>query len=241
MPYVNVIQRSGLGQWTMMKKLTTSLRSVLPTAPAIMPARPKVAAAVVTQAEAVAIARRVAAERVAAQTAAAAQAERVTATIRARFIPTALPERIEMVTVGRPYVPTAVRIRDLKIRRPIPLTYAHRPPTRFIPFAPDVKTESGSTYKTTQVEVVPGPDIHAPTTGQSISLRETEPIVSLTATTEGIQIADETEPTVPTFVEAAAVAPSALMKYALLAVGGYILYDSFVKSKPKRRKRRRRR
>lgn len=108
----------------------------------------------------------------------------------------------------------------------------------------DMRGPSGSTYKSTDVKVVRGADIvsaritgaGAPMTGQDISLRETDPIIPVTATAKGIRIADEA---VPTFVEAAMIEPSPWMKYALLAVGGYILYDSFVKSRPKKRRRRR--
>lgn len=141
--------------------------------------------------------------------------------------------------VRKPSVPTAIRVEDLQIKRPIPLTF--RPTLYPPPLTLQIKTPGGADYKTTQVEVKSGPDIHAPMTGQSISLKETDSIIPLSATKEGIRITDEREPTVPTFVEAAAVEPSPWMKYGLLAIGGYILYDSFVKSKPKRRKRRRRR
>ena len=210
MPYVDVMQRSGLGQLEPQKRLT--------------------------------------AEQIAAQAAAVERAKLLAAAKRPTPLVYAttpiwrtsvLMPRLQPLVV-KPAVPTTLRVADLKISRPIPLTYG-RGFVRPI-WARDRydKTESGSTYKTTQAEVVSGPDIHAPTTGQTISLRETDSIIPLIATREGIRIADETEPTVPTFVEAAAVAPSPWMKYALLAVGGYILYDSFVKSKPKRRKRRRR-
>jgi len=42
---------------------------------------------------------------------------------------------------------------------------------------------------------------------------------------------------IPTFIEAAAAETSPWLKYALLGLGAYIFYDSFVKSQPPRRRR----
>lgn len=143
-----------------------------------------------------------------------------------------------------PALTTAIRLAKTKILKALPVTFK---PNGTAPApALHIKAPGGEVYKTTQAEVVPGADpvsasitgAGAPITGQSISLKETDPVVPLTATQEGVTITDET---VPTFIGAAALEPSPFMKYGLLALGGYILYDTFVKSKPKTRKRRRRR
>lgn len=145
-------------------------------------------------------------------------------------------------TLIQPAITTAIRLAETKIRRDSPVLFRQKG------FTPRVierlRTPSGATYRATDVKVVAGADIvsksitgaGAPMTGQDISLKEPAPIVTVAPTVQGITFEDET---VPTFVEAAAVAPSPWMKYGLLAVGGYILYDSFVKSKPKKKRRRR--
>ena len=143
-----------------------------------------------------------------------------------------------------PALTTAIRLAKTEILKAP--TVAFKPNGIAPAPALQIKAPGGEVYKTTQAEVVPGADpvsasitgAGAPITGQSISLKETDPVVPLTATEEGVTITDET---VPTFIGAAALEPSPFMKYGLLALGGYILYDTFVKSKPKTRKRRRRR
>lgn len=55
--------------------------------------------------------------------------------------------------------------------------------------------------------------------------------------TEGAVVGGE----IPTFVEAASGEQRPWLKWGLLALGGYILYDSFVKSERKRPRRRKRR
>lgn len=180
-------------------------------------------------------------------------------TIRARYIKPSveLPERIYQVptplktliamprppSLIKPAITTAIKLAKMTILRKPPVTFR---PTGIAPaLILQMKAPGGGAFKTTQVKIVEGADpviksiygagAGAPRLGgKGISLKETDPIVPLTATREGVTITDET---VPTFVEAAADAPSPWMKYALLAVGGYILYDSFVKSKPKTRRR----
>ncbi len=145
-------------------------------------------------------------------------------------------------TLIQPAITTAIRLAETKIRRDSPVLFRQKG------FTPRVierlRTPSGATYRATDVKVVAGADIvsksitgaGAPMTGQDISLKEPAPIVTVAPTVQGITFEDET---VPTFVEAAAVAPSPFLKYGMLAIGGYILYDSFVKSKPKKKRRRR--
>ncbi len=115
-------------------------------------------------------------------------------------------------------------------------------------FIASQRAPSGATYESTTVTVVPGADptarkftgAGAPLTGQTVSLKESDPIVPVMPSKDGISLVDVAAPEVPsTFVEAAAVEPSPFLKYGILAIGAYILYDSFVKSKPKRKRRRR--
>lgn len=246
MAYVDTTQLSGFGNFRFVTPLISRVKALL--APTKMPSPPTIFTAAPSIAPLVAMPRKPSIlEPLIAMPRKPSILEPLIAVARKPAVLAPLVTMPLRPTLFKPAVTTAIRLARTKILRALPVTF--RPNGITPALILQTRTPGGDTYKTTQVEVVPGADpvsasitgAGAPMTGQSISLKETDPIIPLTATRQGVTITDETEPAMPTFVEAAALEPSPFMKYGLLALGVYILYDTFVKSKPKAGKRRRRR
>lgn len=186
--------------------------------------------------------------------------------VRALVTPLRMPAPLPIVTGAPGKIPSLVIGAPGKIMSPAMMTALRRERIK-IPIRPSLwfdstgiaptifermRAPSGATYKATDVKIVAGADpivkslygagAGAPLVGgKGMSLKESDPIVAVASTAQGVTLIDEPAPTpvVPTFVEVAAVEPSPFLKYGILAIGAYILYDSFVKSKPKRKRRRR--
>lgn len=118
----------------------------------------------------------------------------VVTTIRPAIMP-------RLPTLIRPAITTAISVAKTAIRRISPMYFEQRGIAREL--IEKLRAPSGATYSATSVKVVAGADpvsksitgAGAPTTGQSVSLKESDPIVAVAPSAQGITLVEKPAPT----------------------------------------------
>lgn len=104
-------------------------------------------------------------------------------------------------TLVRPAITTAISVAKTAIRRISPMYFEQRGIAREL--IEKLRAPSGATYSATSVKVVAGADpvsksitgAGAPMTGQSVSLKESAPIVAVAPSAQGITLVEKPAPT----------------------------------------------
>lgn len=196
MAYVDLTELSGMAQFLMrtgsiraiaprvVRKVATVPRRMVTALRQVAPPQPTILTAVVARREPTVL-KAVVAPR------------RPTVLKPAVIAPRVMPPRPKLV---KPAVVTARELEKTKIRRLSPMWFKQSGIAKKM--IQRLRTPSGATHKATQVKVVPGPDpvaksitgAGAPLTGQTVSLKEPDPIVPVVPSPQGITLVEKPAP-----------------------------------------------